>query len=350
MKTRMPPGTVPTDDGQVGPNDSAAVRPSSPTWSSAPRAFGFALLLMMLVLVLVGVHDSRYSLAVASVAVVAAIRAVGLTMLVGWTGQFAFTSIAFFGIGAYSGALLDAKVGISLEVVLVVSAVTGLVVGCVLGMLVGRLQRYYLTIATTAFLFIMDFVWRNWSSVTGAVRGFTIDDPFLLVLGGRTVGSEAGKLYISCALLLLVLGVAAVLRRTPLVRGWLTLRESPAIASSMGIDVYRSKVACFAVSSAIFALAGAWFPYLDNRVFPATFSFELQVIDVIVIIVGGLGSVRGAVLSAVGLTVLREYVRGFAGASEVIFGVILLLVVLFLPRGIYGELAARFRSLRESVL
>lgn len=301
-------------------------------------------------LVAVPLFASQYSLALASIAFLAAIRAVSLTIIVGWTGQFAFTSVVFFAVGAYTGPLVDSLAGISLELVILLSAVAGVTVGGLLGLLVARLKRYYLTIATTAFLFIVDFTWRNLEGVTGGVRGFTVEEPVLLVLGGRVVASDAGKYYISLVLLGAIVAFCAWLLRTPLARGWWALRESEDVAASLGIDPLRSKVAAFALSSGIASVGGAWFAYLDNHVFPANFTFELQVIDVVIIVVGGLGSLRGAVLAAVLVTLVSEFVRNLVGLSEMVFGAVLLLCVLFLPRGLYGELAQRFRSLRERLL
>lgn len=309
-----------------------------------------AILVVGVALVVLPTAVSDYRLALMSLALLSAIRAAGLTILVGWTGQFAFTSIAFFAVGAYTGALVDSVSGIPMELVLLISALSGLVIGAVLGVLVARLHRYYLTIATTAFLFILDFVWRNWADVTGGVRGFEVEEPYFLVLGGHVVSTETGNYYVTLVLLALIVTFAAWLLRTPLARGWWALRDNEEIAAAVGVNVVRSKIAAFAISSAIFAVGGAWFAYLDNRVFPANFSFDAQVIDVVIIIVGGLGSIRGAVLAAIVLTLVNEYVRNLVGLSELVFGAALLACVIFLPRGLYGEVAYRAKSWRERLI
>lgn len=333
----------------------AQARGDERLYTGDPRKFlrnqdiGFAVscLLAVLVVFALPIFFGPYHVSLLSLGFVFAISAMGLTILLGWSGQFAFISASFLGLGAYSGGLLSARAGVPIELALLFGIVTGAVTGAVLGLLIVRLQRYYLSIVTIAFLFVADFTWRNWESLTGGVRGFVVPEPQFALLGGYTVSTDLGKFFVSFALMAAVALFATWLGRTRLARGWRVIRSNADVAAALGVRVYSSRVAALAVSGGIFGLAGAWFAHLDNRVFPQSFVFDQMLIDFVFVLVGGLGYIRGAILGAVGLNLLQQYLRSYVGIFEVIFGVALLATVLFFPRGVYGQIAARFRSFRE---
>jgi branched-chain amino acid transport system permease protein len=291
-----------------------------------------------------------YYLTLMSLGFVYAMGAIALTILLGWSGQFAFISTSFLGLGAYSGGLFSARLGATTELSLVFGALAGAVVGAVLAMLIVRMQRYYLSIVTIAFLFVADFTWRNWEDMTGGVRGFVVPEPRFALLGGAELDGDIEKFLISFLLLGIVTLFATWLGRTRLARGWRVIRVNQQVAEALGVRIYQSKVAAIAVAGGILGLAGAWFAHLNNRVFPQTFLFDQMLIDFIFVLVGGLGYIRGAIIGAVGLNLVQHYLRGYIGIFEVVFGVALLLIVRFFPRGVYGEISARFRSFREGVV
>lgn len=295
-----------------------------------------------------GLND--YTLFLAATVFTYAMIAMGLNLVLGWTGQFAFIDVAFFGIGSYVGARIGSVLELPLELALLVGIAAGLVVGLGFGALVSRLRRYYLSIVTIAFMFVLVYVYENATSLTGGLAGFTVPDPQLLVLGGLEISGEYGLYYIGLTLLVATYAFVTWLGRTQLARGWRTLRMSEDVAASLGVDVYRSKVIAIAVAGGILGLAGAWFPYVTGSVFPSSYGFPQLLFDFLVVVVGGLGSMRGAVIAAIALGVVNEKLRGLIGVSEIAFGVVLLACVMFLRRGVYGELAARVPEMREKVI
>lgn len=295
-----------------------------------------------------GLND--YTLFLASTVFTYAMIAMGLNLVLGWTGQFAFIDVAFFGIGSYVGARIGAVLELPLELALVIGVAAGALVGLAFGTLVSRLRRYYLSIVTIAFMFVLVYVYENATSLTGGLAGFRVPDPQLLVLGGLEISGDYGLYYIGLVLLVATYAFVTWLGRTPLARGWRTLRMSEDVAASLGVDVYRSKVLALTIAGGILGLAGAWFPYLTGSAFPSSYMFPQLLFDFLVVVVGGLGSMRGAVIAAIVLGLVNEELRGLIGVSEIAFGVVLLACVMFLPRGVYGELAGRVPRLREKVI
>ena len=292
----------------------------------------------------------NYYLLLANIALVYAIIGIGLTMLLGWTGQFAFISTAFFGFGAYTGARLGAALDLPIEAAIAVGVVASAVVGLGFGAAAVRLRGYYLSIVTIASMFMLDYAYRNLPNLTGGVRGFIVPIPYSGLIGGIELGSYAARFYFGLALLVIVFAAATLLRASSIGRAWQSLRVNPAAAAALGIDVYRQRLLAFVVGAIIFGAAGVWFAYVNRRVFPESYGMGELIFHFLIVVIGGMGSLRGAVVAAVLLVVARELLRGFVGLSEITFGVVLLLSVLFMRRGIYGTLAERWRALREPYL
>lgn len=293
---------------------------------------------------------SNYYLLLANLALAYAMVGIGLTMLLGWTGQFAFISAAFFGFGAYTGGRIGAAFDLPIEAAIAIGVVASAVVGLGFGAAAVRLRGYYLSIVTIASMFLLDYAYRNLPDLTGGVRGFVVPVPYSGLIAGMEFGSEAAKFYVALVLLVIIFGVATLLRSSSIGRAWESLRHNPAAAAALGIDVYRQRLLAFVVAAAIFGAAGVWFAYINGRVFPESYGMGELIFHFLIVVVGGLGSIRGAVLAAVLLVVGREMLRGFVGLSEISFGLLLLLSVLFMRRGIYGTLADRWRALREPYL
>ncbi len=306
-----------------------------------------AAALIVLVALAIPQALNDYTLFLASTIFTYAMIAMALNIVIGWTGQFAFIDVAFFGLGAYVGARSAAVLELPLEAALVAGVIAGVVVGLAFGALVCRLRRYYLSIVTIAFMFVLIYVYENATTLTGGLAGFSVPSPELLVLGGLEIPNSYGHYYIGLVLLLATYAFVTRLGRSTLARGWYAMRTDEHVAASIGVNVYRSKVFAIAIAGGLLGLAGAWFPYLSGSAFPTSFGFQQLLFDFLVIVVGGLGSMRGAVLAAIVLGLLNEQLRGLVGLSELAFGLALLACVMFLRRGIYGELAARIPQLRE---
>lgn len=311
-----------------------------------PNVVGVGLLAVALVLATMA---NGYQLYVLSLICVYAAAAIGLNISLGWTGMLVFSGSAFFGIGALvSGRMVN--VGIPAELGMLTAGVVGLLCGLAYGAVTVRLNRYYFAVTGIAIMAILNFVYRTFPGIAGGYSGFTVEAPVIGVLGGRASRSPLTLYLIGIALVAIVYAAVRWLEGTPLARSWRVVRQSEATATALGINVWRSKTLSFGISMAVIAMAGGWHVVATSRFLPESYMFTDLLFMFLVLIVGGLGSINGMVIGAAFLVLVREYLRGFPGLSELIYGTVLLVVVLFFSQGIYGALRAKLRKLREGVI
>jgi branched-chain amino acid transport system permease protein len=308
-----------------------------------------------------------------------AIGAVGLTLLVGVAGQLSLGHAAFAAIGAYvyvwatsestpelSGAGLPSVVGLVLAV-----AVAALV-GFVFAPVASRLRGIYLGLATLGLVFLVRHLLLNLEAWTGgfngrAVEPFTVGgfsfsnkSPDYLAVAGVEFGGLHRLWYLFLVLTLLAAWLAANLRTSRTGRAWANVRDSETAAAAMGIAVARHKASAFIVSSGYAGLAGALLALAYGRLSPDVFTLTVSVDFLVMIVIGGLGSVGGAMVGALFVTalplVLAQYSSSLpflaapgsggldpATASRLLYGLAIIAVLLFLR----GGLAGAFRRLRK---
>jgi branched-chain amino acid transport system permease protein len=291
---------------------------------------------------------------------------VALMVLVGYTGLLSLGHAAFLGIGAYAHAyFLQHGVPFLLSVALSVLITTAC--GVVVGLPALRMSGIYLAIATLAFAVIIQEVFTRWESVTGGFAGMAVDKP---VLFGIRLNGEAHFYYLCAAALALALWLTGNLLRSPTGRAWIAIRDSEIAAQSMGVNLAVFKTMAFAYSAALMGLAGALFAHRIAYLAPDIFTILLSIQLLLLVIVGGLGSLHGAVLGAIfvallppAIAILRDAIPqtlselahatgigvfAFAGnaigdflkkpgVEAGIFGLILVLVILLEPLGMYGR-------------
>lgn len=312
-----------------------------PSWTRRLALLGAAAVAIALPWLL----DSYFMLLV-NLALVYAMIGIGMVILLGWSGQFAFISVAFMAIGSFTGGRLASVAPVPVEVALLVGMLAGALVGLILGAAAVRLRQYYLAIVTIAFMEMVNLAIQQGGEITRGVRGFRVNPPRLLLGGNLELANEGSRYFVGLALAVLTYLLAVWLRRTRLARGWAALREDETLARSFGVSTYRSKLIAFTICSAIFGYAGVWYTFVNVQVYPESFGFGELIFHFLIVIIAGVLSPAGAVISAVVLAVTREYLRGFVGVSEILFGGGLLLAVLFIRGGIAG-LVQRVTGIRE---
>lgn len=289
-----------------------------------------------------------YFVYLADVALAYAILAIGFTVVLGWAGQMAFANVTFFGFGAYASGIAAGKLGVPVEGALLIGTAAGFLLGVGFGSLVVRLRRYYLAIATMASTFILDYVYRHLDMLTGGVRGLSIPTPRFWLLGNEKISSPYGQYYLGVLFLAVAIVVSVWLRKSSLGREWQVVRADEKVATALGINVYLSKLKAFALAAAVMSAAGAWLGCLLGQIFPESFLMNELLFQFLIVVIGGLGSINGAITGAILLVIVRQYLQGFVGLSEILFGLLLLVSVLALQKGIYGTLAAKYQKLREA--
>lgn len=292
---------------------------------------------------------NSYWVYLGAVSFVYVLLSMGFNVILGWCGQLAFTSAAFFGVGAFVSGKVTVAWGVPAEAALLAGAAAGLAIGAAFGALVVRLQRYYLAIATFALLFVLTYVYVNFDELTGGVNGFPVPPARLALLGEAEVGADYAKYFVGLLLVVLTYIGLALVQRSRVSRSWRVVHQDERVAAALGISPYRSKLIAFTLSAGVMALAGAWFVFTLGSFLPGSFGSDELLFSFLIVVFGGLGSLNGAVVGSVALVIAREYLRDVPGASEALFGFVLLITALVMRHGIYGALAQRWQALREPV-
>ena len=285
-----------------------------------------------------------YNLGELGLLLVYVIAGIGLMILTGFTGQVSFGHAAFLGIGAYSHSILMTEgLPFGLSLVLTV-ALTG-VIGMLLGRSASKMHGLYLAVATLAFLIIVETLIGEATNLTGGYAGYSV--PELEIFGIYLVEPwQVYYLYLGFALL--VIWGAANLFRSPTGRSFLAVRDSELSARSLGVNIEWVKVQSFGISAAITGLAGVLLAHYLAYLSPETFGVLESLKLLLMIVVGGLGSITGAIFGAifvsllpVVLAILRDELPGViaqqAGLEPMLFGLIIVIFVLFEPEGINGR-------------
>jgi len=268
----------------------------------------------------------------------------GLMLLIGYTGQVSMGHAAFLAMGAYSEAYLQ-KLGwpflLSLPSAALIAGVTGVVVG----LPALRVKGMYLAIATMALGFIVEEGVTRADNITGGNSGITLGS---LQVVGIAIDSEAALFYLSLLILALcIIGVMNLLR-SPTGRAFVAIRDSEISAQSMGIQLARYKTIAFALSAALAGVAGALYAHKLRFLSPEQFTFLQSIELLIMIVIGGLGSIHGAIFGAAFWILVQQAIVTAkdwlppeigqqTGLQPTIFGIFLVATVLFEPMGIYGR-------------
>jgi branched-chain amino acid transport system permease protein len=306
------------------------------------HVFWYGLLLCFLVLAPAFVPE--YWLAQLTFVLIYSVVGLGLMLLAGFTGLFSLGHAAFLGVGAYTQAALTAH-GVPFPIALLCAALLSAAVGVVVGLPALRVKGIYLGMATLSFGFIVEEVFARWESVTGGNAGKHLKAPDLF---GYKVDSGEG-FYWLCLLIVIAATLAVLnLLRSPTGRAFVAIRDSEISAQSMGIHLARYKTLSFALSAALAGIGGALYAHKLQFISPDQFNI-LQSIDLLLmIVVGGLGSVHGAFLGAIFLIAMpqmialsKDFLPAFIGQApglqSVVYGAVLVAFVLFEPMGMYGR-------------
>jgi len=284
----------------------------------------------------------NYTLNILMQAVTYAIAVFGLTIVLGLCGQINLAQAAFFGIGAYAVGLGTADFGISFWICLAGGALGAMLMGAVLGACTLRLGGHYLAMVTISFQQILTLIMINWIAVTHGPDGVTkIQRPPLL---------SAPQMYLGfCVMALAMIGfVVWHLPETRLGRSMRAVRDNELAAGVTGINVYQTKVAAFALSALLGGIAGGLFAGGFNYVSPDQFSFAESVVFLTMVLLGGVASPIGAAIGTALLILIPEWLRflkAYPGLYLAIYGMAVILIVLFMPDGIWGFIKARLNRL-----
>jgi branched-chain amino acid transport system permease protein len=273
------------------------------------------------------------------------IAAMGLNIVTGYAGQISLGHAAFMGVGCYTVAAL-ARMDLPFYLALPAGGLVSALVGIVVGIPSLRIKGLYLAVATLAAQFILMFLFREWDSVTGGVRGVNLPPA---QLGTWVLNTEAEIYYVIMSFAAVLLLGARNLFRTYIGRSFIAIRDKDISAEVLGIDLFRGKLMAFALGSFYAGLAGGLMGYFYRAITPEHFTLTLSVFYLAAIIVGGLGTVLGTILGAAFMVLVPEALRGVVSlvtvwapnamtllspVREMVFGALIIGFLIFEPHGL----------------
>ncbi|MFZ3387513.1 MULTISPECIES: high-affinity branched-chain amino acid ABC transporter permease LivM [Buttiauxella] len=297
---------------------------------------------------------TKYVLTVAILGLIYVLLGLGLNIVVGLAGLLDLGYVAFYAIGAYGLALGYQYLGLGFWSMLPLSALMAAAAGALLGFPVLRMHGDYLAIVTLGFGEIIRLVLNNWLTFTGGPNGISAPPPTLFGLEfGRRAKEEGGVpfheffhltynpnlkfIFIYAILVLVVLLVLYIkhrLTRMPIGRAWEALREDEIACRSMGLNHVLVKLSAFTLGASTAGIAGVFFATYQGFVNPTSFTFFESALILAIVVLGGMGSTVGVVLAAFVLTVTPELLRSFAEYRVLLFGMLMVVMMIWRPRGL----------------
>jgi branched-chain amino acid transport system permease protein len=297
---------------------------------------------------------STYVLSALTFVALNAIAALGLSLVMGFAGQVSLGQAAFYAIGAYASGILTATHGWNCWAALAMAVAAGAAAALLIGLPIFRLSGLLLAMASLGFGIIVYYVLVNWSGVTGGPSGLTGIPP--LAIGGFRFDTDARVFLLAWTVLLLLLGLAGNIVDSRVGRALRAIHGSESAAQAAGIDATRYKLGVFALAGGMTALAGGLYAHYLTFINPSPFGFGYSVELVVMVVLGGVASLWGAVLGAAAVVLLVEALRAALplvasshGAAEyeiVVFGLALMAFMIFLPGGLVSLRGERWPPAR----
>jgi branched-chain amino acid transport system permease protein len=307
------------------------------TGSSAKKVAGFALLIAILPYLFSLSSKTAYYTDVMVFVAIHSIICAGLSLLLGYTGQISLGQAAFYGIGAYGSGILTTQVHLNPWLAMVAGAVIAALLAVIIGMPSLKLKGHYLAMATLGFGMIAYIFLNECIILTGGPSGFGSIPP--LSIAYFEISSTLAFYYFSWFVAVVVLVISLNIVNSRPGRALKAIHGSERAAAAMGIDIARAKVEVFVVSGIFGALAGSLYAHFVTFINPPPFNVFFSLKILMMVAIGGIGSIWGAFLGAALLTFLPEWLSSLQDFDVLAYGVILLLIVMYCPDGIVGLLA-----------
>lgn len=290
-----------------------------------------------------------YFLSELSIFLVYILAGLGLMVLVGFTGMVSFGHAAFLGIGAYTNSVLLGY-GVPFFIALPAGALLAGIIGAALGRAASKMHGFYMAIATLAFAIVVETGIGAWENVTGGHMGLSV--PPMAGLG-LEISAGPVQYYLILAIVVFCIWGIANLMRSPTGRAFIAVRDSETSARSLGLNIARTRIMAFFISAMLTGLAGGLLSHLMFYLSPESFGVNESLKLLLMVIVGGLGTITGAIFGAVFVSilpnlisllqgVLPQSIAQTAGLEQFMFGAIIAGFIIFEPEGLYG----RWRKLR----
>jgi branched-chain amino acid transport system permease protein len=293
----------------------------------------FAAFLIVLPLLM----PNAYFLDVATKTIINAIVCVGLNLLLGYAGQISLGHAAFFALGGYATAVLGSRLSVPAPLAMLAGAVLVGVISYVIGRALLHLRGHYLAMATLGFGAIVSIILNRELAITGGPDGMPVG-PFQIA--GYSLPSALGGYVLAAVGLFIAVKLATSLINTRAGRALRAINDSEIAAATLGIEVAAFKVKVFVISAIFASIAGSIFAHADRFITPVEANFLRSVEFVAMVVIGGLGSVVGAIVGAIIFTLLPQMFAHFEEFRHVLTGALLICIMAFMPSGVVPTLAS----------
>lgn len=322
------------------------------------RPFTKYIMMFLLIVVVASVPllvKDQYFLHMLILVGVYIILALSLNLIVGYTGQLSLGHAAFYGIGAYASALLAMELKFSFIPTLLFAGISAAFIGFVLGVPSLRLRGPYFAIATLGFGEITRYVFLNWVDFTGGPMGLRgIPHPIIRIPGLLTleISSKSQYYYLVLILIILTIYVSYRIANSGFGRSLIAIREDETLAGCIGIYTSKYKILAFALGTFFAGIAGCYYAHYICFISPDTFTLNESITILVLLLVGGKGTIGGPVLGAIIFTILSELLRPLKEFRLVIYSGILILSIMFMKEGLLGiakEVLGNFTEKGEEI-
>jgi branched-chain amino acid transport system permease protein len=267
--------------------------------------------------------------------------ATSFNLIVGYVGEFPLGHTAFFGIGAYAAALLSVGLGLPFYVTVIAAALIAALAGLLIGAVTLRLRGPFFVIVTLCFAEVLRLIANNWIDLTNGPMGISGIAKPSWAMGGSVLQQKMAFYYVGILLAAVSLFISYRFVYSNVGRAAVAVRENRFVAQSVGIWPFYFGLVIFVLAAAISGLAGGFYAHYFTYVGPEVFGFSFMISMIIMVLAGGKGTLVGPVVGAVIVVLLEEFLRDFKELRFSIFGLIVIGVVIFLPRGLMGFMTRR---------
>ncbi|PLY06818.1 MAG: branched-chain amino acid ABC transporter permease [Desulfuromonas sp.] len=303
------------------------------------KAMGGLLIVALVYPLVVNTYQTNIMIS----ALIYVVLGLGLNITVGLAGLLDLGFVAFFGVGAYTFALLNHHFDLGFWMTLPLGGVFGCLLGVILGFPILRLRGDYLAIVTLGFGMIFKVVMENWDSLSFGPSGIAnIDKPGLFGMDMNLAQSTTYIYYIMIALVVFTILITNRLKNSRIGRAWIALREDEIACVAMGIDMARTKLSAYALGAFWAGMVGVLFASKTTFINPASFTFMESAIILSIVVLGGMGSILGVILGAFILILMPEYLRDLSEYRMLAFGAAMALMMIFRPQGLVSGLRQKY--------
>ena len=300
----------------------------------AKNSLILSIVFLVLAIIFPVVFNKQYLITIGINCLMFSVLSLSLNLITGFMGITSLGHAAFFGVGAYTAAILSTRIGLTF----IQTAILGTIVAAIFGILLGlptlRIKGRYLAIVTLGFCEIMRIIELNWMSLTRGPQGIS-GIPKISAFG-FVCSKPIHKYYVALILLVITVLFIKAIMNSRMGRAISAIRDDETAADAMGINVFKYKLMVFAISSGLAGLIGAFYAHYMGFIDPNAFNFYHSILILSMTIMGGMASIPGSIFGATVLSVLPEALRAVNDYRQIVYGLLLAIMVVWKPNGLLG--------------